>query len=208
MAFRINRWAALTVAASLFLAAGCTRQSAVKRFVGWEGPYEGGTYPPVFEKWTRESRIYRGLDLELLVHATYQSGNFQRAYVKEYARVYQFNETQTAALQTEQDARARRFHEFMIAAYVPDKKWDDFNRKESSWKIYLDLGDGTQIPAESIEKKKPDAKMKHFFPYISPWKSVYRVRFPKAPSMAEEGIIRLGITGVRGRIEMEWRSAP
>ena len=197
---------ALAIAIIFFLAIGCTREVSVKRFVGWEEPYEDGNYPQAIEKFTREARIYRGLELELLANATYKSSDFRRAYLQEYSRVYKLDEAQVQAVRQKETEAAQKVDEFMIATYVPDKQWDDFDRKNPSWKIYLVQRDGSRIQPVSIQKNKVDASMRHFFPYINPWKSMYTVQFPKLSAGKESPSMRLIVTGVRGNIEMEWPS--
>ena len=197
---------ALAIAIIFFLAIGCTREVSVKRFVGWEEPYEGGNYPQAIEKYTREARIYRGLELELLANATYKSSDFRRAYLQEYSRVYKLDEAQVQAIRQKETEAAQNIDEFMIATYVPDKQWDDFDRKNPSWKIYLVQCDGSRIQPVAIQKNKVDASMRHFFPYINPWKSMYTVRFPKPSAGKENPSMRLIVTGLRGNIQMEWPS--
>jgi len=203
---RVHVRPALAVAIIFFLAIGCTREVSVKRFVGWEEPYEDGNYPQAIEKFTREARIYRGLELELLANATYKSSDFRRAYLQEYSRVYKLDEAQVQAVRQKETEAAQKVDEFMIATYVPDKQWDDFDRKNPSWKIYLVQRDGSRIQPVSIQKNKVDASMRHFFPYINPWKSMYTVQFPKLSAGKESPSMRLIVTGVRGNIEMEWPS--
>jgi hypothetical protein len=81
------------------------------------------------------------------------------------------------------------------------------------WKIYLTGENGRRLTPLEIRKiKKVDAVMKYFFPHITPWKSVYLVRFPvrsedSAISVTNDGggNIKLIITSVTGSAEMVWR---
>ncbi len=204
-AFGIPGRTALALSALLLLAAGCTSPGSARRFVGWEGPYAGGSYPRAVEQWTREGRIYRGLELELLGHATYKSDDFRRAFVKEYARAYQLSEDGIRALEREEAQAAQGAYEFLFAAYVPETPLNDFDQKNPSWKFYLFLGDDQAIQPEAIEKTKVDPTIRHFFPYLNPWKTFYTVRFPKTSTAQGDAPVRLRVTGVRGRIDMTWK---
>lgn len=59
---------------------------------------------------------------------------------------------------------------------------------------------------QGIEKTKyADPTIRHFYPYVTPWKSAYTVRFPKSRAGAHTaGSIRIDITGVAGRVELVW----
>lgn len=198
--------ARVVLAVICFLAIGCTRDNSARQFVGWEGPYEGSVYPQAVEKWTREGRIYRGLDLELLAHATYKGGEFRDAYVDEFIRIFKTGEAQAKAVRQEEEEAARQMHEFMIAAYVPDRKMDDLDGEKPSWLVFMVQDDGARIQPTRIKRKKIDASVRHFYPYLNPWKSMYSIQFPMADHGNKMASIRLIITGPRGSIELEWSS--
>ena len=175
---------------------GCQIVSSVKQIEASSDPYQGSTYKAVLMKWTSEARIYRGLDLELMTSATFKSPEFREAYANEYDRTYKL------------------YNDFIMSAYVPDKKWNDFNKKDSIWKIYLNAGNEKKIKPLEIRKiKKIDAVLTHFFPYINTWESIYLVRFPvKLPGTDKNIIddtcsnIKIVITSVLGTTEMAWNN--
>ncbi|MBU1163247.1 MAG: hypothetical protein KKA75_03755 [Proteobacteria bacterium] len=120
-------------------------------------------------KWTSESRIYRGLDLELTTAATFKSPEFREAYANEYARTYKLTREEKEKLIKDQKEASLIYNDFIMAAYVPDEKWNNFNKKDSIWKIHLNAGNGKKIKPLEIRKiKKIDAVISHFFPYITP----------------------------------------
>ena len=104
-------------------------------------------------------------------------------------------------------------HEFIVASFVPDKKWDDFDKAQSTWRLYLINDNNERVaPVQVRRVKKKDAVTSHFFPYVTPWKSIYTVRFPCIISETNEAIIkggtrdvRLVIAGVLGTAEMRWK---
>jgi len=103
-------------------------------------------------------------------------------------------------------------NEFILAAYVPEEKENDFDKKKSIWKIYLVLDENPpESPLEIRKIDKKDASFIHFFPHITPWQSVYIVRFPVTSSksggrLMGDGakIIKLVVVGVAGAAELEW----
>ena len=66
-------------------------------------------------------------------------------------------------------------------------------------------------PIEIRRIKNVDAVITHFYPYVSPWDVVYRLRFPKTIPGTHDPVIsnetapfKLVITSVRGSAEMVW----
>jgi len=194
------------------LCLGCRGFGPVERLKESYDPYHGGQYKASLTDWSREARIYRGLGVELIVTATFKSSKFRDAYSNEYARAYKLSDSEKIKLLKDQKNAALAYNDFLLAAYVPDKKLNDFNKKDSIWKLYLTAGkDGRIAPLEIRKIKKVDAVITHFFPYITPWKSVYLVKFSAISpttgnSMNDGGTekIKLIITGVLGSAEMVW----
>jgi len=200
---------------ALTMSQGCVGTAGLDKLRQSADPFHASPYPIALKRWTRESRIYQGLAVKLIVSATYESTDFRRAYADEYARAYHLNDSQHDKLKADQLLAAGTFHDFFIAAYVPEKGWDDFNKKDSTWKFYLAVNAGLKIEPVEIRKiDKIDAVTRHFFPYITPWKSIYRVRFPALRPETQQPLVpsgtaavRLVITGVLGTAEMVWEGS-
>ncbi|HUV49732.1 MAG TPA: hypothetical protein VMW78_01755 [Anaerolineae bacterium] len=196
----------------IFLCLGCRAFEPVERLKDSYDPYRGGQYKAALTDWSREARIYRGLDVKLIADATFKSSKFIDAYSNEYARAYKLTGSEKTKLLKDQKNAALVYNDFLLAAYVPDKKLNDFNKKDSIWKIYLTAGTGGLIAPLEIRKiKQVDAVTTHFFPYITPWKSVYMVRFSATSPAARKSMIdggaeniKLIITSVLGSAEMVW----
>ncbi len=197
-------------AAFLLFTGNCAR---ISRFVGSAVPYHTESYKTVCDAWSRESRIHRGLEVELIVSATFKSKEFRRAYAEEYARAYKLTPEKKKQFVDNQLEATTRGHEFLMATFVPEEKWDDFNHPNSVWKLYLVNDQNKRVePVEVRSVRRQDAVTPHFFPYVTPWKSVYKVRFPcnipttDQPIIAENTKgIKLVITSVLGTAELGWK---
>ena len=169
-------------------------------------------YKAVFETWTQEDRIYKGFDCKLIAAATYKSIPFRRAYTWEYAKHYRLSLEEKDKLLKDQLDAANTYNEFIFAAYVPDKKWDDFQEEKSTWKIVLGVdSEARAAPVEIRRLERNNVVLKHFFPYVTPWKSVYLLRFPANRRNSEEGLegdrsrtMTLSVSSVLGSAEMIW----
>ena len=170
-------------------------------------------YRSELNHWTRETEIYYNFKLMLSMAATYQSGSFRTAHVEEYARVYELKEVDKKKRLADQLEAADLAYEFLFAVHLPEHEWDDFQTEGSMWKIFLKLNDKERLtPNEIVKLKRNDAVIRYFYPYISPWKSIYRIRFLKTPMKAHAknenkapGSITLVVTGAKGRAEVNWR---
>ena len=196
--------------------AGCALNAATPSAPTAQREESGSTYRAVFDHWTREGRIYDGLDVKLISAATYLSDAFRLAFATEYALRYRMTDLEKEKLIQDQKDAAAAYEDFIFAAYVPEKAWDDFDKKNSIWKIFITTDRGNQIkPIEIRKLDKRDAKTAYFYAYVTPWKSIYRLRFPKLTAADYSGTagagfdsFKLVVTSVLGSAEMAWRSKP
>lgn len=186
--------------------------SMVQKFADSSKPYHTGDYKANLDEWTREARIHRGLEVELILSATFKSKPFRRAYAHEYAAAYKLNAEEKKDFIEDHVAAADMGYEFLLAAFVPQEDWDDFDDSDSMWRLRMVTAGEERIrPTEIRRIKEKDALLSHFFPYITPWKSVYIVRFPpdalenQGRPSEKPGPVILEIAGVRGSTRMEWR---
>ncbi|MDY6954168.1 MAG: hypothetical protein SWE60_21900 [Thermodesulfobacteriota bacterium] len=199
----------LLVAAMALLSTGCAR---VSRFVASADPYHSATYKGVYEKWTRQCRIHRGLEVVLIASATFKSEEFRKAYTEEYAKAHRLGPEEEERLLRDQVKAVPLGHDVIVAVFVPDKKWNDFDKADATWRLYL-VNDWNErvAPVEVRRLKRGDPVLSHFFPYITPHKSAYAVRFPYNAPGGDQPFLRgaahratLIITSVLGTAEMHW----
>jgi hypothetical protein len=184
----------------------------VKRFADSSRPFYTPGYRDSLENWSREARIHRGLEVELILSATFKSRAFRRAYTREYAAAYKLDAAEKERFMEAQMRAADLDCEFLVAAFFPQEDWDDFDDGQSMWRIRLINDAGERIrPSEIRRIKEKGALMTHFFPYITPWKSVYVVRFPpmSPEKNGQQGAdkITLEVASVLGSTQLEWPMA-
>ena len=191
---------------------GCQGMAQIDSATQSADPYKGSDFLAASERWSREARIYTGFDAQLIATATFKSADFREAYSNEYKRVFLLTEPEKDKLVQDQEAASQMYHDFLLAAFVPNKKWNDFDKKDSVWKVYLTADDQRRLEALEIRRvRRVNAEIIHFYPFITPWKYVYRLRFPHNYPGTGEPIINtdtekvsLVITGVQGTTAMQW----
>lgn len=167
----------------------------------------------VLDSVTRSARIYQGLDSILYVTATYKTMEFRQAYVDLYVKGYQAGEAYRTALQEREKEESEKYNEIFFTAYTPEARWNDFDRRDSVWRLYLEDDSGNRLIPVSVKKvDSGDPLVRKFFPYFDPWSSGYVARFPKYSETGTVPIpgektryLKLIVTGILGNGEIEWR---
>ena len=200
--------------AGILIASGCTGVKNQETAGQLPVSAKKMIYRDVMDAWTQEGRIYDGLFTKLISKITFKSAVFRQAYTEEYARLYNVEGPEFDNLAVVEQKEAAQYHDFVMAAYVPEKKWDDFSKETSMWKIYITRDHLEQIkPLEIRKLKKKDPIMDYFYPYITTWKSIYHVRFPAFDPKTDSQIVgdpqdalTLVMTSVIGSVEFKWET--
>jgi len=167
-------------------------------------------YAAVLNQWTRSETVYSQFETRIHVTATYRSREFNKAYCREYERIYPAaieEKGQPALAESDQDSR-----EFIFYVYTPEKDSNDFDKQNSIWKIFLVDDRGNRIDPIDVRRiPKITPVIESFFPYVNQYYGVtYKIRFPASRQGAGtngEALkkpLRLMITGVLGKTELAW----
>lgn len=167
--------------------------------------YTSSDYRIILERWTRKGSIHKGLRTELLITATYKAEEFRRAYTEEYTRVYMLTSTQNANMRDDQIEAAEDYDDFLVSIYTQEKEWDDFSERDSLWKVYLIKDGQFRIEPLEIRKVKKSRTLSEFFyPFISPWSSIYIFRFKKKDWPQPSKSFELVLTSALGSTILKW----
>ena len=180
-----------------------------------EGPreYVATDYEKVLKDWTRNKQFtnVNVMDNVLSVTATYESWDFRWAYVVRYAEDYRLTVDQRHSLLERSLSEAREGHQFYVSLYTQKYKWNDLNAKEPAWIVRLIDDEGTETAPSDIQIiKKPGAIELTYYPYTSPWRSAFRLTFPKVradgrPTISSEARwFGLRFAGPQGNQEIVW----
>lgn len=180
-----------------------------------EGPreYVATDYDTVLKSWTRDKQFtnVNVMDNVLSVTATYESWDFRWAYVVRYAEDYRLTVDQRHALLERSLAEVHDGHQFYVSLYTQRYKWNDLTAKDPAWIVRLIDDEGTETaPSEIQSIRKPGAIELTYFPYTSPWRSSFRVSFPRVradgrPTIASAARwFGLRFAGAQGYEELIW----
>lgn len=152
-------------------------------------------YDKALERWSTEDKVYQALETRIIVDATWKSGAFREAYVGEYARRYLLSEGERDSMLKKELDAASTYQEFFFAAYTDESRTNDFNKRNTIWRVRLFDDKGGFTDPLVISKQKDDDPVLHaFFPYFSIWKHGYDVKFAKNALSPDTKTLRLQLT--------------
>lgn len=201
----------LIVIASLALG-GCATQTVTLKEGSRE--YVATDYENVLRQWTRTEQLisFSELDNFLTATATFESWDFRWAYVVRYVQDYRLTIEQRKKLLEKTLEETRLRHQFFIAIYGGERKYNDLTRPESAWIVRLidDTGNET-APQEISAIKRPNAVERNYFPYNTAFRQAFRIRFPRVSGDGRPTIsasarwFGLRFAGAQGNSELIWK---
>jgi len=195
----------MTGAAVLFAVAGCGHLEGYLDIAREKGM--SAEYRAALQRWTRSQIVHSQFETRVQISATYRGPEFKRAYLREYARLYNLGENEQKAKADIDAAAASDFTEFLFYAYIPEKSSNDFDRRGSIWTIYLIDSQGDRVQPMEVRRIEPVTPLvTEFFPYVNPHYGIaYHLRFsPFNRDLAAGKQTRLVFAGVLGKVELEF----
>jgi hypothetical protein len=170
-------------------------------------------YPQVLKRWTRSESLISLSELDdlLTVTATYESWDFRWAYVIRYAEDYRLTVDQRRGLLSRTLNETQDGHRFYIALYGTTRRGVDLGRPTSGWIVRLIDDEGGETAPTAIEAiAKPGAIERTYFPYTTPFRNVFRIKFPLngtdgRPTVSPHAKwFGLRFAGAEGNEELHW----
>jgi hypothetical protein len=169
-------------------------------------------YQTALHTWTRTKTVHSQFETKVTITSTLKSQAFQRAYIREYERIYPLGSQEKKKWEETQASLASDFTEFVFYAYVPDKEANDFDRQNSIWTVFiLDDQGRRENPVEVRRIDKISSVTEAFYPYINKYYGAfYSVKFKPLKGLdvdsgdpsRKHGV--LVMTSVLGRVELQW----
>jgi len=140
----------------------------------------GDDYQNELSRWTRKEEVYRGFEAKIFVTATYHADSFRDAYTQKRAAVLGLSDRDQRQLRDDQRRTAESFHEFFVAVYTGERRWNDLEKPGSIWRLAL-VNDRSErvAPSEILRIDRRDAEVEAFYPFLDRFTQGYLIRFPK-----------------------------
>lgn len=158
--------------------AGCLREPAVDLSVP-RRDFKPAEYEAVLKRWTRHRRIIKHFDTNLEVNVTHFSPEMVAAHAAAHAADYRLTRGERQRFVAKRLAEVQERHEFLMAATTADPAWNDFDRKESIWRLTLMDDKGTRVTPLSVTNLTITEVHRVHFPFVTVFHRLYHVLFPR-----------------------------
>jgi len=158
-------------------------------------------------RWTRRAEVYEGFDSRVFLATTYLSMDFRRARAERLAAFQSMPAAEVQAVLAVERTKHELAHEFILGVHANERRFDDFSRRESIWRVALVSSAGEALPLEIERLHRPDPNMRAVYPYIEQFWTAYLIRFPRSfpdgrPVIPETGSFVLRFSSTLGRADL------
>jgi hypothetical protein len=167
-------------------------------------------YARVTEAYTRSREVRDGLETRFILHATWLSPEWFRAFEEEYASIYYLDPGRAMPAIDRWREESAEHALFFVALYTPDDRMNDLDKADTLWTLHLVRPDEKEFAAVSVRRTalRP-AEVVRFFPHAGTWFRGYEVAFPKEvreplPARPDAPSVKLVLIGIQGRAVLVW----
>ena len=169
--------------AALLLLVGAGGCAAVPPAIGEPGaeapdPKAEARYQAVLARATEHREVYSGIDTQLFCAATYQSPEFREARVRRQALFQTWPEAKLDEALARERAEAAQVHEVVLGVSIVDRRFDDFDSKNTIWRLSLATDQGEVTPLAIRRVGRANQDIRAYYPYMGDFWTMYTVRFP------------------------------
>ncbi len=193
---KANHFSVLLIFSILILLGGC-QEGRVSQFL-W--PELDDPYSATTRDWTRSSSLYTGIETDAIVHATFKSREWQKAYIEKRAEVYSLTQKEKEELQATMADALDRETEIFLSLFSPKPEQARIRFNDRLWSIFIQDQDKKIYPLEIRPVRQPLAKLQTFYPYVRQWQQNYILKFP----LPTPDSLVLIMTGPLGTVELDW----
>jgi hypothetical protein len=160
-------------------------------------------YQQVLERHTVGKGVYDNLDTKVFFRATWLSPVFADARVRREGLFKAWPQAELEKKRGEEKARLSDATEFFFAVHANDYKFDDFEKRDTMWRMVLIVG-GEELPPVSVERLgRTNTEMRSYYSYMESFWVGYRVRFP-ARTLAPGQKFSLKLASALGQAELPY----
>jgi hypothetical protein len=139
---------------------------------------EEAAYRALLARFTDRREVYAGVETQLFTGATYQSAVFREARVRRKAAFQLWPPGALEQALAQEKGEAAQFHEVIFGVSMPDRRFDDFDGKQSIWRLSLSTPQGEVTPLSIRRIGRSDSNIRSYYPYMGDFWTVYSARFP------------------------------
>lgn len=169
---------------------------------------DAGDWASARDAATRRYQLYDGLVHRATATATFLSPEVREARARRLAKWLAWTQDDLARRLEAERTEAAAFDDFVVAFYTADRTANDLDAMRSVWRIAVEVGGGELLPT-NVTALDSDATITTLYPWVSPFDTVYRVRFAQPPDAPLAGRpFTLEIASALGRIPLDFGAKP
>lgn len=197
---------------SFLLVGACAEQQKSVSLAPPRRSLEAKDYERELKRWTRFSSYLKQLDTTVRVYATLRGPAFDAALIAKKKTLFALDPARVAKLEAEAQKRASETLSLVMIAATHDYLWNDFDRKRSHWRTFLENDAGDQLDPIAIKRKRRVTETdRALFPHLQTFYVRYDIDFPRTlpdgRPFVRDGVkeIMLRVSGPLGKAELRWR---
>lgn len=161
-------------------------------------------YMGVITKHSDSVRRYSGFYNILDMEATIITSEVAQAQLEQSSMLYQWEESRFNEEKAKFETRLNKESEIFLSFYTPERKNDDLFKKNTIWKIFLDV-DGKRFEGRATKLKLQLVEIEGLYPYHNRFYTPYSIIFPVPMRTIEGKPMKLTVTGAVGAGVMEFK---
>lgn len=135
-------------------------------------------YDEVLERYTDLGEHYSRLDTRLFLGGTFQAPPFREARVRFVAALEKLPDAEVARRLEAERSEAGEAHVFFVGAHLNDYRYDDFDKRDSTWRVVLISAGIEHLPVKVERVGRSNLSRRTLYPYLDEFWTAYRFRFP------------------------------
>ncbi len=127
---------------------------------------------------TQHREVYSELDTKFFCAGTYQSADFREARVRRQAMFQMWPAEKLDQELARERAVAAQTYEVVFGILLVDRRFDDFDTKNSTWRLSLATDQGEVTPTAIRRIGRATEGLRSYYPYMGDFWVAYAVQFP------------------------------
>ena len=154
-------------------------------------------YIPIYKRYTQTVKEYSGFHNTYEARMTFQHSQLNTMRLRRKGHYLRWSldrfQKEREKLFQEMSTEARGF----LLFYTPEIEYDDLNKPNTIWKVYLEF-DGQRYEGKAVKAKEKRIELQAQFPDIDAFSSSYFVTFPLPTSVVEDQAFTIILTSSVG----------
>lgn len=141
-------------------------------------PKAEDSYQAALARVTQHREVYSALDTKFFCAGTYQSADFREARVRRQATFQMWPGEKLDQALARERAEAAQTYEVVFGILLVDRRFDDFDTRNTTWRLSLATDQGEVTPTAIRRIGRATEGLRAYYPYMGDFWVAYAVDFP------------------------------